>query len=223
MDTSISRRTFLRRAGITAGAIALTGVAGMSAAKYAVTEPETVLPRQIVAKENGMSKTLIAYASKCGSTGEIAVAIAEELQKSNFSIEVLPVQEVVSLESYDHVILGTALRFEKPLNEMMDFITRFSKDFSSRKIACYSAGVYMRDPSPINRAKTEKMLESMMDALPEPVSVAMFGGMVDYKKIAPFWRFLVTLDSSGLMREGDGRDWGAIKGWARNLGTKFLG
>lgn len=221
MKKTISRRTFIKNAGMTAGVIALAGVAGVGAVNYAITEPQINLPVKLLQKDDPMPKTLIAYASKCGSTGEIAVAIAEELQKNNISVEVLPVEDVKSLEPYDNLILGTALRFEKPLSEMMNFISKFSQNIPSKKIACFSAGVYMRDPSPENRAKTKQMLEPMMAALPEPVSVAMFGGKVDYKKIAPFWRFLVSLDSSGLMREGDGRDWEIIRSWGRSLGKEF--
>jgi menaquinone-dependent protoporphyrinogen oxidase len=221
MERSISRRTFFKKAGITAGVLAVTGAAGVGAVKYAVTEPEINLPRQIIQKDDGMSKIVVAYASKCGSTGEIAVAIAEELQKINLNVDVLPVDDVNSLDAYSAVILGTALRFEKPLNEMMDFINKFNQVLPQKKIACFSAGVYMRDPTTQNRTKTEKMLEPMMTALPKPVSLAMFGGKVDYKKIAPFWRFLVSMDSSGLMREGDGRDWEMIRAWARNLGNEF--
>jgi menaquinone-dependent protoporphyrinogen oxidase len=221
MERSISRRTFFKKAGITAGVLVLAGASGAGAVKYAVTEPEIIFPRQKYQKDDGMSKILVTYASKCGSTGEVAVAIAEELRKSNFPVDVLPVDDVNSLDPYSAVILGTALRFEKPLNEMMDFINKFNQVLPQKKIACFSAGVYMRDPTTQNRTKTEKMLEPMMTALPKPVSMAMFGGKVDYKKIAPFWRFLVSMDSSGLMSEGDGRNWEMIRSWARELSKEI--
>jgi len=219
MGKTIGRREFLKKAGITAGVLALTGA---GAAQSILIEPEIDFPEKQLIKEGKMSKILIAYASKCGSTGEIAVAIGDELNKGGFSVDVLPVQKVQSLEPYDSIVLGTALRFEKPLNEMMDFITKFGREIPSKKIACFSAGVYMREPSEENRAKTEKMLEPMMAVLPDPVGVALFGGKIDYKTIAPFWRFLVSMDSSGLMREGDSRDWAAISAWAVTIGGQFV-
>ncbi len=223
MEETISRRLFLKKAAITAGVIGLTGIIGADAGKRALMEPEIEFPRKIITKDDKMIRMLVTYASKCGSTGEIAAVLGEELSKGGFAVDIFPVDEIQTLKPYEFVVLGTALRFEKPLNEMMNFISKYKRDISDKKIAYFSTGVYMRDPSIENQNKTRKMLEPLKVSLPEPVSEAMFAGKVDYKKIAPFWRFLISMDSSGLMREGDWRDWQVIRTWGKQLVEQFSG
>jgi menaquinone-dependent protoporphyrinogen oxidase len=52
---------------------------------------------------------LVAYATKHGSTGEIAEAIGETLEEADLIVDVRPAREVRDLTPYDAVVLGSAL------------------------------------------------------------------------------------------------------------------
>ncbi len=54
-------------------------------------------------------KTLVAYATKRGSTAEIAEKIGEVLKRRQIQVDVLPVREITDLSPYKTVILGTAI------------------------------------------------------------------------------------------------------------------
>jgi menaquinone-dependent protoporphyrinogen oxidase len=56
-----------------------------------------------------MTTVLVAYASKHGSTAEIANAVAEALCAAGLRADCLEAVDVRGLESYDAVVLGSAV------------------------------------------------------------------------------------------------------------------
>jgi menaquinone-dependent protoporphyrinogen oxidase len=160
---------------------------------------------------------LIAYASKYGSAAEVAREIGTVLTQAGFSIEVLPVQQVRDLGKYQAVVLGTSIRMEKPLKPVIEFATRFGAELSAKPLALFSLGVAMRNDTPENRDKTRAFLAPLLALIPRPVRIGFFGGKVDYRKIGSLWRFIASHDQTGLMEEGDWRDWDAIRRWAEDI------
>ena len=69
------------------------------------------------------NKVLITYASRAGSTAEIAEAIGKTLSQRGTQVEVLPMQDVKDLSVYGAVAAGSAMRSSKWLPEAMQFIT----------------------------------------------------------------------------------------------------
>ena len=55
------------------------------------------------------ARILVAYASKHGSTREIAQAIGDVLRDAGFAVKVAAVSTVSDLSPYDAVVLGSAL------------------------------------------------------------------------------------------------------------------
>ena len=214
-SNKINRREFLVKAGLTAGAATLMA-AGVGS--WALNEPPVELAKQYENEVN-MQKILVAYASKCGSTAEIAERVARILSENGYAVTLSAVQQVKDISPYQHVILGTALRFEKPLDEMTAFVKKYQAELQRPTVVCFSAGTYMRQDTPENRAKTLKFMQPLLDELSRPAMLVMFGGKVAYDKLSPFWRFLVSMDQSGLMAEGDGRNWPLIEAWAEELAT----
>ena len=86
-----SRRDFLKTAGIALGASALT----CSGLGYLATlPPEFDMIDTSLGEQDTMSKKiLITYATKAGSTVEIAAVIGETLSKRGFAVDVKPVSE----------------------------------------------------------------------------------------------------------------------------------
>ena len=56
------------------------------------------------------TKILIAYASGSGSTGEVAEAVAAEIEKEGLRTVVQNVSEVDSIASYSGVVIGSSIR-----------------------------------------------------------------------------------------------------------------
>jgi menaquinone-dependent protoporphyrinogen oxidase len=164
-----------------------------------------------------MKRVIVAYASKCGSTAEVAQAIGTVLAERGWSVDVMAVQKVKNLSGYQAAVLGAALRMGKPLSEFNRFVAKFNPTLKQLPLAVFSLGLAMRTDTPENRAKTLGFLQPALEQLPDGIPVAPFGGKLDYQTLSPFYRWVFQRDKSGEMAPGDWRDWKAIQGWAAAL------
>jgi menaquinone-dependent protoporphyrinogen oxidase len=165
----------------------------------------------------GMNRVLVAYASRYGSTAEVAREIGGVLTQAGLAADVLAVEQVRDLGPYGAIVLGTAIRMEKPLKPTMTFVAKHHEELARIPAALFSLGVHMRHDTPENRDRTRRYLAPLLASLPRPIHLGFFGGKVDYARIGPFWRFIASHDKSGEMAEGDWRDWEAIRRWAGEL------
>ncbi|TAL26416.1 MAG: flavodoxin, partial [Nitrospirae bacterium] len=55
------------------------------------------------------NKILVAYATKYGATAEIAEKIGQVLRDAGFSVDVMIVHSIKDFDSYDAVVLGSAV------------------------------------------------------------------------------------------------------------------
>lgn len=166
------------------------------------------------------NKILIAYASRCGSTGEVAQAIADELSATGLDVDVLRVQDVRSLSEYQAVIIGSAARMGKLLPEARRFGRKFRKALQKTSTAYFTTGVIMVEDTPENRAQAEGYLESLCQ-IKKPISKGLFAGKVDHNKLGAFFRMTMSSITEGIMANGDHRDWESIRGWAKELAPQL--
>jgi menaquinone-dependent protoporphyrinogen oxidase len=119
----LSRRDFLKVTGITLGTsvVACSGLAALATHSPAITLPESTYGDQNMSK-----KILIAYASKCGSTGEVASAMGKTLAQTGVRADVLPISKVSDLTGYQAVFVGSAIRMGKWLPEAAGFVSENS-------------------------------------------------------------------------------------------------
>jgi len=162
-------------------------------------------------------RILVAYASKCGSTGEVAEAIGKILCESGAAVDVRRVQDVKDLKPYRAAVIGSAIRMSKPLSEAVHLAKKHRAAFASMPVACFSVGMAMNADTPENREKAKQFLTPLLNEVPSPAAVEYFGGKLDYSTLSPVFRWMFSQDKSGEMAEGDWRDWDAINAWAKAL------
>lgn len=149
---------------------------------------------------------LVAYASRHGSTRETAEIVAAELRGLGFEVEVAAAYDVRSVDAYDGVVLGGALYTGRLHKDARTFLHRYG---AKRPFAVFAMGPKTMAPEEVaqSRAQLDKALGGL-----DPVSVAIFGGVVDPAKLHfPFNR----------MPASDARDWDAIHSWAHGLAQKL--
>jgi menaquinone-dependent protoporphyrinogen oxidase len=149
-------------------------------------------------------KVLISTASKHGSTADIGRSIADVLTGEGIEARILAPEEVTSLDSYDAIILGSAVyagRWMKPMRELVD---RFEGELAGRRVWLFSSGPIGDPPTPE---------EDPVDVAPilEKTSARdhfLFAGKIDRKKLNFGERAIV-----GALKapEGDFRDWVEIR------------
>lgn len=167
-------------------------------------------------------RILITYGTKAGSTADIAEFIAQQFREMDADVDVLPVEQVRDVKSYCAVILGTATRIGKPLPNVVNFAKKHAHDLAPLPLAYFVVGITMREDTPEHRAQAVHVLDALVN-VKRPFSEGLFAGKVDYTKIEQLWRFFVSHDRSGELREGDWRNWDAIRDWVKQLAPTFMG
>ena len=200
---TLSRRDFLKFTGLAFGA----GAVVLAAHRPAITLLESAYGEQNMSK-----KILVAYASKCGSTGEVAGAIAETIARTGAPVNVLPLRKVTDLPDYRAVFVGSAIRMAKWLPEAADFVNENRALLQRIPTAYFTVCATLFEDTPASRAKAAGFLEPVRGML-TPAAEGYFAGKVDPKRLS----FLenTALKAKGIP-QGDFRDWDKIKGWAQS-------
>lgn len=160
-------------------------------------------------------KLLVTYASKYGSTAEIAEVIGKELRKRSYEVEVRPVDQVGSLEGYDGFVIGSAVYAGSWMKPAAKFLRANQALLAGRPVWLFSSGpTGPGDPNelldgwsfPENLAKVREKIK--------PKDVILFHGQLDLDKLNFAEKMIVKSIKATL---GDYRDWLVIRGWARHI------
>jgi menaquinone-dependent protoporphyrinogen oxidase len=159
-----------------------------------------------------MNRILVAYATKHGSTHEVADAIAATLRERGLVADVRDASSVRAVDGYDGVVLGGALYMGRWHADARHFLRRHSGALARLPFAVFGMGpkTLASDDVAESRAQLERALEHAPDL--EPAAVAIFGGVVDPTQLH------FPLSS---MPASDARDWDAIAAWAREQADLF--
>jgi menaquinone-dependent protoporphyrinogen oxidase len=217
----ITRRTFLKIGGAVVGAAAITGV-GIQQFSPAPVLPEFTSIRY---GETSMSKKiLVAYASQAGSTAGVADMIGKTLSEKGAQVDVRPVSQVTDLSSYDAVVLGSAIHGQKWLPEAMEFLRAHRAELARKPFASFMVCITL---SMANSGQYLDGLKSWMSPVRElvrPVGEGYFSGALDFSKLPFSFNVLAMrlVVLSGMWKEGDHRNWDAIRGWAQDLSPRLI-
>jgi len=160
-------------------------------------------------------KLLITYASKYGSTAEIADVIGKELRKRNYEVEIKPVEEVASLAEYDGFVIGSALYAGGWIKSAADFLRQYQEQLAGRPVWLFSSGPTGEgDPNAIMDGWTfPEDLEPVREAI-QPQEVILFHGQIDPDRLNFAEKMIIKSVKATV---GDFRDWLVIRGWARSI------
>jgi menaquinone-dependent protoporphyrinogen oxidase len=148
---------------------------------------------------------LVTYATKAGSTKEVAEVVARTLREHGHEADLRPAAEVGTLAPYDAVVLGTALYTGRIHRDARRFLRSHRAQLAERTLAVFAMGPKTLADDEVAGSRTQ--LDRALGAYPElhPRAVAIFGGVVDPARLHfPFNR----------MPASDARDWDAIRAWA---------
>jgi len=163
-----------------------------------------------------MARILVAYASKKGSTTEIAQAIAKELLAAGHTTDAVEIAKGASPAGYDAVVIGGPLYVGK-IEGMGKFVKRHSAELARVPVAGFVVCLAASAKDPEGMAWPEKALHAALDPL-RPVAEMVFAGRLDPSKLSWLQKWMTEKAKSPV---GDFRDWTAIAAWARELPGKM--
>jgi menaquinone-dependent protoporphyrinogen oxidase len=151
---------------------------------------------------------LIAYASKYGSTQEVAETIGKGLSEAGFQVDLQPVTDVKSLDGYDAVVLGAAIYSTHWHPDAHAFLSKNREILERQPLAIFTLGPLSAGTSAMQSSRRQLDKELAKYSWLKPVASELFVGKYDPKKLTGFNRFVPASDH---------RDWVAICTWAYSL------
>lgn len=161
---------------------------------------------------------LIAYATRSGSTQEVAERIAAMLRESGLTVDVQPVKQVQTLDGYRAVVVGSPLYMSAWLKEARNFLSRHRGTLTTMPVAVFALGP--TEDKQKDWAETREQFDKVLSQFPwlTPVAAELFGGRFDPTRLTFPYNLIPALKR---MPVNDIRDWDAIGAWANGLTDKL--
>jgi menaquinone-dependent protoporphyrinogen oxidase len=210
----ISRREFLKVAGVSLGASALAGSAlGCAAGGASQSAPQIETPEFVYGKEGATDKRiLVTYATRTGSSVDVAAAIGETLSRRGFAVDVKPIKDHPALDGYQTVLMGSAINGAQWLPEAVEFVKSNQAALNQVPVALFS--VHIMNLGDDDKSKKNRLAYlNAVRPLLKPADEAFFAGIgMNPEEQGKLVRWVYRTFKIG--PEGDCRDWEKIRGWA---------
>jgi menaquinone-dependent protoporphyrinogen oxidase len=164
-------------------------------------------------------RVLVAYASKRGSTAEIAEAVAKTLGEAGLEVDCRESGDVSDVSPYDAVVLGSAVYMKRWRGDARRFLHKHSNQLAERPLWVFSSGP-IGDPDEPEKPEwlePPKIVKTVEDLGARDHVV--FGGRLPTEPHGPIEKAMVT----GVPVEfRDRRDWDQIRAWAMEIASGLL-
>src|SRR6516165_8518646 len=109
--------------------------------------------------------TLVAYATKKGSTRDVALAIAELLDRQGLGVDVRAAADLETMDGYSRGVLGGALYMGRLHRDAREFLVRFREELAQVPTAVFAMGPGTLDDKDVRRSRAQ--LDRALSAVPE--------------------------------------------------------
>jgi menaquinone-dependent protoporphyrinogen oxidase len=161
---------------------------------------------------------LIAYATRYGSTQEVAEAVAATLRERGLAVDIQPMRNVRSLDQYRAVVLGAPIYMFHWHKDALHFLARHREALIARQVAIFALGPLSAKEKEFLEAREQLDKELAKFPWLTPGAIEIFGGKIDPEKLTFPHNLLPALKN---MPASDVRDWTAIRAWANDLAAQF--
>ena len=185
-----------------------------------------------------MSKALIIYGTRTGTTANTSEVIADTLRQVGYEVKIVDAKQekIQSISEFDLIIVGSGIQMGKWTSEPEDFLKKYQKELATMKLALF---VSCGGANPLSEgdkknkemddAKRKYLEDKPVEFKVNPVALGFFGGCYDFNQMS--WFFKKTLSSIKPKLEGAGykeakagvydlRDLNAIRDWTKELARK---
>ena len=169
------------------------------------------------------TKILVVYASRYGSTKEVAEVIAATMLESGLMVDFKSVKEVKSLEEYAAVVLGAPLYLIHWHKDARSFLSRHREALIKQPVAVFALCPLYDEEEEWREVRSQLDKELAKFPWLTPIAIEIFGGKFDPEKLHFPDNLIARLPASPLHRmpASDVRNWTAIRAWANNLALQL--
>jgi menaquinone-dependent protoporphyrinogen oxidase len=161
---------------------------------------------------------LVAYASKRGSTAEIAETIAATLRREGLGVCLERAEDVQTLDPYDAVVLGSAVYMKRWRGDARHFLKKHRKVLKQIPFWAFSSGPVGNPAKDDPKWIEPPMIVATVEELGGREHV-VFGGCLPAEPDGLIEKAMVE----GIPKElRDRRDWAQIRGWAHSIASTLV-
>jgi menaquinone-dependent protoporphyrinogen oxidase len=162
------------------------------------------------------TKVLVAYASKYGSTREIAETIAEDMRENGIMVDLSSADQVSALQDYNAVVLGSAIYVGNWPKSAVSFLKGNQETLKGIPVWLFSSGPSGEgDPVQlVDGVLYPQSLKSLIEEI-NPVDITVFHGDINLSKINTMEKWAIK----NVVKKpfGDYRDWKSIEKWTNTV------
>ena len=162
------------------------------------------------------SPILVAYATRSGSTAEVAESIASALRQAGLKADLAPVGQVESLQGTTALILGAPLYMGKFPKDFHRFLALHRAALALLRPWCFVLGPTRTEPADFEAARKQAVRELERYPRLQLADLQIFGGRWDVKLLPFPFSLALRLPFNPLAKVpgSDIRDWNAIHDWS---------
>ncbi len=166
---------------------------------------------------------LIAYCTRAGSTAEVAQAVGAALHEVGLDAEILPIDEIDTINGRATVILGAPLYMGHFPREFCRFLASNRAVLSASQCWCFVLGPTRSQAADFDAARKQAHKQLLRYGWFHPVDVHIFGGRWDAKNLPFPFSLARYIPGNPVARipPADIRDWPAIHEWAMNIACRI--
>jgi menaquinone-dependent protoporphyrinogen oxidase len=154
------------------------------------------------------TEVLIAYASKHGSTEQVARRIGEVLRAQALSTTIEEAGAVTDLDGVRAVVLGGSIYVGRWHRDARAFLRRHADALDEIPFAVFALGPGKNTAHDFEQSRSQLDHALAKEPELEPRAVAVFGGVVDPERLRFPFNHMPAVDI---------RDWPTIHAWAAEL------
>ncbi len=160
-------------------------------------------------------RVLVSYASRFGSTRDVATHVAERLRSVGNDVDLRPAEPGLDVDTYEAVVFGGGVYDGSWTSEATTFLRRVAPELAEKPVWLFSLGSFGDRHPVIGRLmkKEPKEIGEFEQAI-HPRDYRVFAGVIDLDQW-PSWGRLLFMAFGG--HGGDNRDWAAIDAWADEI------
>lgn len=161
------------------------------------------------------TRVLVTYASRFGSTREVATRIADRIRGHGHEVMVCAVDDAWSVDGYGAIVVGSGVYDGSWTADATAFVRRHAPMLAHTPVWLFSVGSF-GDRHPVIGGlmrKEPKEIGEFEQAI-HPRDYRVFAGVIDLAHW-PAWGRLLFQALGG--RDGDNRSWPDIEAWADQI------
>ena len=164
-------------------------------------------------------RVLVAYATRYGSTAEVAEAVAATLRDRGVAADLAGLGREADLSAYNGLVLGAPLYMFRWHKQARHFLSRNREWLTQHPVAVFALGPFNDDVKELADARKQLDKELARYQWFEPADVVVFGGKFDPAGLRFPHNLIPALKQLPL---SDVRDWNVIRRWAAGVGDALL-